>query len=118
MTPPAGQPLTPLADALTAALAADDTGALDALAEAEPADARDRYATLLAIYALHTAPLERVGPAAAHQHRPALAALKVRCESAWLDELESLELPAGPRRALHEEGVDDALRALAARDRL
>src|SRR4051794_13181939 len=118
MTTDAGQPRTPLADALAPALAADDTASLDPLTDAEPADARDRYAPLLTVYALHTAPLEQVGAAARHQHRPAVTAVKQRCEAAWLAELESLELPAGPARALREAGATDALRALAARDRL
>ena len=118
MTTVAHQPLTPLADSLTAALAADDITALDPLADAEPAGERDRYATLLAIYELHTAPLERIGPAARHQHHPVVAALKVRCERAWLDELDALALPPAADRALHDEGAVDALRALAAGDRL
>jgi len=118
MTIGSHRPCTPLAEALTAALTADDTTALEALADADPADERDRYATLLAVYALHTAPLERVGPAARHQHHPVVAGLKVRCERAWLDELDALALPPGPDRALREQGAADALRALAASDRL
>ena len=118
MTTDPGQPLTPLADALAAALDADDTAALDALADTAPADERDRYATLLTIYALHTAPVERVGAAARHQHRPAVAALKQRCEQDWLAELDTLELPTGPARSLREEGAVEALRSLAAHDRL
>jgi hypothetical protein len=106
--------LTPLADALRAALARDDAAAIESLAEARPAGRRDRYATLLAIYELHTAPLERLGGSARFQHHPALSALKGRCEQAWLAELESLRLP-------DQIDADDALpamRALAARDRL
>jgi hypothetical protein len=118
MTTMTGRPLTPLADALDAALAADDTAALDPLSAAEPADERDRFATLLTIYDLHTAPLERVGAAARHQHHPVMASLKSRCESAWLDELEQLTLPVGPARALQQGRPLDAMRALAAGDRL
>jgi hypothetical protein len=109
---------TPLADSLSRALADDDVAALDALADVEPVNERDRYATLLAIYELHTAPLERVGTAARHQHRPAVAALKARCETDWIRELEALALPAGAARALQVGGPADAMRALAARDRL
>jgi hypothetical protein len=118
MTIPPGRPLTPLADAFHAALAADDTDALDALADIDPDDERDRFATLLGIYALHTAPLERVGAAARHQHRPAVAALKSRCEAAWLAELEQLTLPDTAGQHLQAGRHLDALRALAASDRL
>jgi hypothetical protein len=115
---PGGGP-TPLADALGAALGRcaqghSDSTALDELASRRPLDRRDRYATLLRIYDLHTAPLERVGSAARWQHHPVVAALKHTCESAWLAELEQLAMPAGL------DGADpvEAMRALAARDRL
>ena len=80
---------------------------------AEPASRRDRFATLLTIYRLHTAPVWTLGEAARHQSHPAVAAIKQRCEE-WLTELEALPFPAG---------IDDAdpvaaMRALAARDRL
>lgn len=109
---------TPLADALHRALADDDPAALQELAEAHPHDLRDRLATLLAIYELHTAPLPVVGDAARHQHHPAVAALKQRCEQAWLDELTGLALPGPVAAALDGEGPVQAMRALAARDRL
>jgi hypothetical protein len=75
---------------------------------------RDRFMTLLAIYDLHRAPIERLGDAVRRQHDPAVSALKQHCEEQWLAELDGLELP---------EDVDsddplNAIRALAARDRL
>jgi hypothetical protein len=118
MTTMTGRPMTPLADALDAALAADDTTALEDLHDAGPADERDRFAALLTIYDLHTGPLERVGAAARHQHHPVVAGLKARCEDAWLGELEQLALPTGPDRALQQGRPLDAMRALAAGDRL
>ncbi|MDQ1684378.1 MAG: hypothetical protein QOC82_1115 [Frankiaceae bacterium] len=105
---------TPLADDLSAALQLSDPSALDALGSRRPADQRDRFATLLHIYELHTAPLERVGTAARWQHHPAVAALKQTCEAEWLSELEQLSLPGD----LAEADAVDAMRALAARDRL
>lgn len=106
--------MTPLADDLEAALTQSDPDELDALASRTPATARDRYSTLLHIYDLHTAPLERVGDAARWQHHPAIAALKQTCEAEWLAELEQLQLPDDLA------GADpvEAMRALAARDRL
>jgi heme oxygenase-like protein len=109
---------TPLADTLRLALQDDDTTALDALADAVPDGRRDRFTALLTLYSLHTAPVQALGAAARHQHRPALAALKGRCEAEWLAELEDLPAPQGFDTAT---GVDDlvgAMRALAARDRL
>jgi len=106
--------MTPLADDVEAALRESTSDALDALASRAPAIARDRYTTLLHIYDLHTAPLERVGAAARWQHHPAVAALKQACESEWLAELAQLSVPGGLA------GADpvDAMRAVAARDRL
>jgi hypothetical protein len=109
---------TPLADTLRLALQDDDTAALDALAEAVPDGLRDRFSTLLTLYSLHTAPLETLGAAARHQHRPTLAALKGRCEAEWLAELEDLPAPDGHDRATDAEGLVAAMRTLAARDRL
>jgi len=111
MTIPA---VTPLADELGRALRHADPLALEALSNREPAGARDRFTTLLHIYDLHTAPLERIGEAARWQHHPAVAALKQACESAWLAELEALALPDD----LSDADPVDAMRALAARDRL
>src|SRR4051794_38746623 len=55
---------TPLADALSDALVQGPSG-LSGLPKRDVASRRDRVTTLLRIYALHTAPLEHVGPAAA-----------------------------------------------------
>lgn len=109
---------TPLADRLLAALTSDDVAGLDALADIEPAGPRDRLTTLLHIYDLHAAPLERIGSAARHQHRPSVAAVKARCETAWLRELEATTLPEPVAEQWRTGGAVAAMRALAARDRL
>src|SRR4051794_15883038 len=118
MTTPLTRSATPLADTLRLALQDDDTAALDALAAAVPDGPRDRFTTLLTLYSLHTAPVDSLGSAARHQHRPALAALKGRCEAEWLGELEALPAPDGHDRVTDAEGLVAAMRALAARDRL
>jgi hypothetical protein len=105
---------TPLADSVTSALAAADQGGLEGLADARPGSRRDRFATLLALYTLHTAPVESLGDRVRLQHHPALAALKARCEADWLAELEALHLPDG----LDPYDAPAAMRMLAARDRL
>ena len=105
---------TPLADTLAAVLRQGDDSALIPLTDAAPHSARDRFTTLLAIYALHTAPLDEVGEAARFQHHPVIAALKQRCEQAWLEELTAIELPDG----IDTSDPIGAMRALAARDRL
>ena len=101
-------------EALRAALNAADECALHAAAEIHPRDPRDRFTTLLTIYALHCAPLDTVGDAARWQHHPAVAVMKRRCEDEWLRELDALEPPDDI------DGSDPvtAMRALAARDRL
>src|SRR3954452_2798280 len=83
-----------------------------------PTVPRDRFTTLLTLYSLHTAPVETLGSAARHQHRPALAALKGLCEAEWLAELEDLPAPQGDDESSTPEGLVAAMRALAARDRL
>jgi hypothetical protein len=102
--------------ALTAALR---TGELDTLAYRGACDRRDRFLTLLSVYDLHTAPLDRLGDTARHQHHPVVAELKNRLEQAWLTELEHAWEQAG---ALGEVATPDravlAMRAVAARDRL
>lgn len=105
---------TPLADTLAAALRQGDESRLISLTGAVPQSARDRFTTLLAIYALHTAPLDEVGETARFQHHPVVAGLKQSCEQAWLDELSSIELPDG----IDTSDPIGAIRALAARDRL
>src|SRR5436309_9733537 len=97
MTTALSRSATPLADTLRLALQDDDATALDALAAAVPEGPRDRFTTLLHLYALHTAPLETLGAGVRHQHRPALAALKSRCESDWLAELEAVAPEADGR---------------------
>jgi hypothetical protein len=112
--PAPGYTPTRLAASLELALSASSPTRLEALAAAEPASRRDRFATLLMIYRLHTAPVWTLGEAARQQSHPAVAAIKQRCEQAWLTELEALPFPAGIDVA---EPVA-AMRALAARDRL
>ncbi len=78
-----------------------------------PVDSRDRGLSLLAIYDLHTAPLERVGERAQWASHPAIADIKMRLERAWIGELDAacaaLPTAGEPVRAM---------RALAAKDRL
>jgi hypothetical protein len=116
MTPPvAAAPSldNTLAGALRDALRAG-AAALTGLHAARPSDRRDRFETLLEIYALHTAPLSSVGDAAHFQHHPAIADLKTRLEGEWLAELAAVALPDG----VDADDAVAALRALAARDRL
>jgi hypothetical protein len=125
MTPPAATTAAlptsrvssaPLYDALRQGLRGDGS-ALSAL----PAGTsrRDRFLSLLAVYDLHTAPLESVGDAVRFQGHPAVAALKHRLEADWLAELELAWVEAGH---LSDAGDPDrvvrAMRAVAARDRL
>ncbi len=98
-----------LANRLDAALGAGD---LTAVADAHPADRRDRFLTLGLVYDLHRAPLHEVGARARWQHHPAVAAVKHRLEAAWLDELEAVPLPA-----VDPPGTAEELSAMAARDR-
>lgn len=105
-----------LANRLIAALATGGS-ALGSLAEARPADRRDRFESLLEIYALFTAPVATLGDSARYAGSPAIAALKQRLEASWLAELEMAALPPALPTALPTEAVA-ALRALAARDRL
>lgn len=101
-----------LAPALDAALHRDD---LADVADAEPISRRDRLATLSLIYALHTAPLDRVGERARFQHHPVVAELKSRLEADWLGELDAA---VHADQAYACDDVVAALRSLAARDRL
>lgn len=125
MTPPVAraEPCT-LGDrgTLAAALGAALAGGADALSElvgASPVDRRDRFGTLLAIYDLHTGPLEVVGSAVRLQGHPAVAELKHRLEADWLAELELAWLEAGPLAdAADPDRAMSAMRAVAARDRL
>jgi heme oxygenase-like protein len=90
-----------------------DNSARTALADARPADRRDRFEALLHLYDLFTGPLSEVGEAARLTASPELALLKSRLEADWLAELEALPLPAD----LDTEPVQ-AMRSLAARNRL
>jgi Iron-containing redox enzyme len=124
MTPPvSARDLRPrLADLLDDALAlppAEAGPALSALTGAEPVDLRDRFLVLLAVYDLHTAPLDVVGPRARFQGHPAVAELKDRLESAWLTGLERDWQAAGQlSEATSVDRVVSAMRAVAAKDRL
>ena len=125
MTPPVtsltrpprpGSGATPLAGALSEALAGGQLAPLLAL---QPADRRDRFLTLLAVYDLHTAPLDLVGDAARLQGHPLIAELKYRLEADWLAELELAWFEAGQLAdSADPERVVKAMRAVAARDRL
>jgi hypothetical protein len=124
MTPPVAPAGHLLSDRFAVAVA-DLTGtALDALAAARPADRRDRFRTLLAVYDLWTAPLHLVGPAARHQGHPAVASLKQQLETEWLDELDRAWAGAGHLADGAEDAdaavrhVVSAMRAIAAKDRL
>ena len=117
---PVDPPATALSTALSSALRAGDRGAsLASLYGASPVDRRDRFLTLLAVYDLHTAPLEALGDAARLQGSPVVADLKTRLEEQWLAELDGAWTEAG--RLAESDSVDGvvrAMRAVAARDRL
>jgi hypothetical protein len=107
-----------LSEALATALG-DGGPALDLLRSLAPADRRDRFLTLLAVYDLHTAPLETLGDTARHQHAPAVVEVKARLEAEWLAELEAAWEAAGPLNTCQgPQEVVQAMRAIAARDRL
>jgi hypothetical protein len=81
----------------------------------EPGDSRDRVLTLLAIYDLHTAPLDRIGDRARWAAHPIVNDVKMRLETQWLQELGAAAQPL--MNALAADPVR-AMRALAAKDRL
>ena len=119
MTTTSGGGASCLNEALTAALHDGDAAALVAMSDASPSNQRDRFATLLTIYDLHTGAVERLGEAARFQHHPAIAGLKHRLEQQWLDELTTLPAPDDIDMSAHSaDDVVAAMRALAARDRL
>jgi hypothetical protein len=78
-----------------------------------PVNRADRLLSLLHIYDLHTAPLQRLGRRARWAGHPAIVAVKCQLEQEWLAELEDAS------RALRA-GTDPikAIRSLAAKDRL
>jgi len=119
---PATGPATELATDLALALRAATTAGselLDHLHGRTARDRRDRFLVLLAIYDLHTAPLEKLGDAARFQHHPAVADVKARLEAEWLQELDAAWQTAGPlTEASGPEQVVRAMRAVAAKDRL
>jgi hypothetical protein len=83
------------------------------LSEARPHDQTDHLLSLLTIHDLMMAPLQRVGARARWSGHPAIAALKLRLEQDFVDDLDAC---AG---ALHVEGDPvSAIRSLAAKDRL
>lgn len=99
----------PLASALENALAGGPT-AIEALRGRRPVDRRDRVTSLLALHALHTAPVAALGERARLQGHPVVAELKDRLESAWIAELDQIPVPVGETVA--------EMRALATRDRV
>jgi len=112
----APEPPAPLHEALAAALRGDGS---DLAGLPTAAGRRDRFLALLAVYDLHTAPLDVVGEAARLQGHPGIAGLKHRLEADWLAELELAWFEAGHLAdAADAEQVVRAMRAVAARDRL
>ena len=121
-------PTIPLADALESVISGVRSGraggdrASDPLAplrDLRPVDRRDRFRTLLAIYDVHTAPLQTLGEAARLQGSPALAEIKGRLETEWLAELEQDWADAGHLNEVSTaEDVVRAMRVIAAKDRL
>ena len=85
-----------------------------------PENARDRALALLTIYDLHLAPLSELGSTVDFQHHPAVAAIKASLEASWQAELDQATTALlGEFDDLGTpEGVRDALRDLASRDRL
>ncbi len=108
-----------LADDLIAALSHAEDAALSTLYGAVPGSSRDRVMTLLAVYDLHTAPLEQLGESARYQHHPVVADLKSRLERDWLGELEIAWCEAGAlANVTTGQQALVAMRAVAAKDRL
>lgn len=103
-----------LADFLQSALTSGTDDDVVQIAAARPVDRRDRFATLLSIYRLSTASVHELGAAAVFQSHPAVAAIKQRCERDWLAELDGLVVPPD----IASLDPRDAMRAIAARDRL
>jgi hypothetical protein len=85
-----------------------------------PVDRRARFLALQSIYELHLAPVQELGERAQLQGDPFLAARKTELETQWLDELEAAtSQPLEALGPLHTpDGVAEALRDIAVRDRL
>ena len=109
---PAPAPAARLASRLELALATG-SGALDDLMDAEPVDARDGALALAAIHDLSVAPIDVVRETVAHQHHPAVVALKGRLESALMDRVAAL---VSDPVALGGASAVESIRAIAARD--
>ncbi|MGH3743844.1 MAG: iron-containing redox enzyme family protein [Mycobacteriales bacterium] len=103
---------TPLADALSRALSSDEEIELAYLWGHEDGGPRDRLMSLLQIYELHTAPIDRLGTAVRWQHHPTISTIKATCEQAWLAELSEIETPPDL-----PDDLLPALRTIAARNR-
>ena len=126
MTPPVSAAKATTEPSLHGALAAGlelavvgNNAGLESLRDLSPRDDRDRALTLLAIYDLHTAPLEQVGDVVRFQGSAAVAEVKARLEAQWMVELEQAWLDAG--RLAEADTADRAvaaMRSVAARDRL
>ena len=91
------------------------TGDVEAVRADVPATRRDRFRTLLRLYDLHLRDVAVAPELARLAAHPALADLKWRLESKWLDELYAVDMAE-----LDDQGDDAvaAMRALAAKDRL
>ena len=109
---PVPAPAARLAPRLELALATG-SGALDDLMAAEPVDARDGALALAAIHDLFVAPIDTVRETVAHQHHPAIVALKGRLESALMDRVADL---VSDPVAFRGAGAVESIRAIAARD--
>jgi hypothetical protein len=94
-----------------------EQGDLCALSGRVPADRRDAFLTLLAIYDLHLAPIDTVH--ARYQGHPAIAQLKADLEAPWLAELEQRFAAVPPEAdATTVEGAVSWIRGVAVDDRL
>jgi hypothetical protein len=104
-----------LVDRLTSLFGSHDPDRLvpvEAFDGGAPVDRTDRFLSLLSIYELWTAPLERAGEKARWAGHPAVAAVKLRLEQEWLSELDAAVQPGVRADPVH------AIRGLAAKDRL
>lgn len=84
-------------------------GRTDALAKADPADERDAVVTLLSIYELWIAPIERLHGTERFQNHPDVAGLKWRLEQDFFAQLTAWTPVSPPRSA----NIADAMRRIA-----